>query len=97
MKVLQVNKLYYPHIGGIENHVRMLSEGLLDRGITVQVLSSTESHIGTVERYNEVPVIKTSRVTSVQSVPISPTFPYQLRRIASNFDLIHYHLPANPI
>ena len=31
IKVLQVNKLYYPHIGGIETVVRNIAEGLKNR------------------------------------------------------------------
>ena len=31
MKILQVNKLYSPHIGGIERVIQDISEGLSDR------------------------------------------------------------------
>ena len=31
MRILQVNKLYYPHIGGIETVVQNIAEGLNDR------------------------------------------------------------------
>ena len=30
MKILQVSKLYYPQIGGIEKIVRQLSEGIIN-------------------------------------------------------------------
>jgi rhamnosyl/mannosyltransferase len=96
MKVLQVNKLYYPHTGGIENHVRMISEGLLDQNIDVDVLSSTQNHIGKTQTYNDIPVSKVTRITSIQSVPLSPSFPWHLRKKALDSDLVHYHLP-NPL
>ena len=42
MKVLQIYKDYYPPvIGGIEGHINLLSHGLKERGIEVEVLVST--------------------------------------------------------
>nr|MBI2905161.1 glycosyltransferase [Chloroflexota bacterium] len=38
MKILHVYKDYYPVIGGIENHLRALAEGLARRGHEVTVL-----------------------------------------------------------
>ena len=39
MHILQVYKDYYPVLGGMENHLRIISEGLAARGHTVTALS----------------------------------------------------------
>lgn len=96
MNVLQVNKLYHPHVGGIEEHVKVLSEGLKDSGVGVDVLCATEKHLGGIEQHNDVPVVKSSRIGTVKSVPISPTFPLHLQRLLSKSSIVHYHLP-NPL
>ena len=38
MRVLFVYKDYAPVVGGIENHIRLLAEGLQQRGVDVRVL-----------------------------------------------------------
>ena len=38
MRILHVYKDYYPILGGIENHVRLLAEGQAARGHEVSVL-----------------------------------------------------------
>src|SRR5918912_850478 len=50
MHVLQLYKDYYPVLGGIENHVRDLSEGLVARGHRVTVLVTSLTNQTQVER-----------------------------------------------
>jgi len=38
MRILHIYKDYYPVLGGIENHLRVLAEGLAARGHEVTVL-----------------------------------------------------------
>lgn len=96
MDVLQVNKLYHPHIGGIEGAVKMLSEGLVEVGHDVSVLASREQGLGHSFELNGVSVRKSTSAGTVQSVPISPSFPGHLYREMKGRDVVHYHLP-NPL
>ena len=38
MKIIQVCQRYYPDIGGIETHVREISEMLVKRGYDIEVV-----------------------------------------------------------
>ena len=95
MRVLQVNKFYYPEIGGIERVVQNIAEGLPDPYST-RVLAARPKGFGGAERHNGVDVVKTSSLGTTLSVPLSPTFPIRLRTMAQDADIVHHHLP-NPL
>ena len=42
MRVTMLNKYYFPHLGGIEFHIRDLAAGLLGRGVAVDALVANE-------------------------------------------------------
>jgi len=92
MKVLQVNKLYYPHIGGIENHVRILSTGLRNK-IDVEVLVANERFAKAVEVIDGVKVTRVASLGRFSSTPVAPQFITQLKKMKS--DVYHLHFP-NP-
>jgi rhamnosyl/mannosyltransferase len=96
MRVLQVNKFYHPTVGGIEQVVRTLAEGLRDRGHATRVLAATERGRGRRERVADVPVTRVTSLGTALSVPLAPTFPLRLRSLAREADIVHYHLP-NPL
>jgi len=92
MKVLQVNKLYYPHIGGVENVVRMYAVGL--RGsVDVEVLAANESPRTVVEEIDGIKVTKVASLGRLRSTPLAPGFVSRLKRTPS--DIYHLHFP-NP-
>ncbi|MFC4407824.1 glycosyltransferase [Haloarchaeobius iranensis] len=95
MKILQVNKFYYPKVGGIERVVKNIAEGLPDPYDT-SVLAARTRGIGTEEEHNGIEVKKASSLGVMMSVPLAPSYPYQLRAAASDTDIIHHHLP-NPL
>jgi rhamnosyl/mannosyltransferase len=90
IKVLQVNKLYYPHIGGVEKHVQDVSEALVDY-TDMTVLAANNTFKTTVEAINGVKVYKVISLGTVASAPITPTFWLWLRRL--NPDIYHFHFP----
>jgi len=92
MKVLQVNKLYYPHIGGIENHVRILATGLRNK-IDVEVLVANERFAKAVEIIDGIRVTKVASLGRFRSTPLTPQFITQLKKMKS--DVYHLHFP-NP-
>lgn len=96
MKILHLYKDYYPVLGGIENHVRLLAEGLRTRGIDVRVLVTNTVRQTVSETINGVPVTKTARLLNVSSAPVSLSFYPELIRLNRWADLVHLHMPYPP-
>ena len=68
--ILQLYKDYDPVLGGIENHVRDLSEGLVARGHRVTVLVTNLERRTLVERpLPGLTVIKAARALHLASTP----------------------------
>ncbi len=75
MRVLYLYKDYYPVLGGIENHIRVLAEGLRARGVDARVLVTNTTGQTVEETIGGVPVVKTARQVNVSSAPVSfPSF-----------------------
>jgi glycosyltransferase involved in cell wall biosynthesis len=103
VKVLQINKLYQPWIGGVEQHVQDLSEELAKNNLEISVLAIAEK--GKKEKYtlNKVKIFKAPnhlykffKKTLLFSMPINIFFPVYLKKNAKDKDIIHFHLP-NPL
>ena len=94
MRILYVYKDYYPVLGGIENHVKMLAEGLTRRGCQVQVLVTNTSPQTVIEEINSVPVIKAGCPFRISGAPLSPALYVWLRRLKP--DIAHLHFPNPP-
>ncbi len=92
MKLLLVYKDYYPVVGGIENHIRQICQGLQDYpDIEPTVLVTSRTAHTTQEIIDGVNVIKTSRLANISSAPISLTLFTWMRRLEA--DLVHLHFP----
>jgi len=94
MKVLQVCKYYYPFIGGIENHARLLTNELHRNAINITVLTSNTSWRTKIDSVNGVSVIRTARLLNGFATPFSPSLPLWLGRLST--DIVHIHL-VNPM
>jgi glycosyltransferase involved in cell wall biosynthesis len=91
MHILHLYKDYYPILGGIENHMRLLAEAQVRLGHQVTVLVTNRGK-GTVEaNLNGVRVIKANRLATVASTPLSPALSAILR--AQRPDIIHLQAP----
>ena len=92
LKILQVNKLYYPVRGGIEKVVQQLAEGLND--ITnMRVLVCQQKGKSTDEIINGVKVHRSSSKGILFSLPISFTFFIDMKKMLSNIDVLQIHMP----
>jgi rhamnosyl/mannosyltransferase len=92
MKILQVYKDYYPVVGGIENHIRLICRGLAAYPEFDTTVLVTNRGGKTVEEDIEgVRVIKTGRMTTVSSAPISLDLFSWMRRLEA--DITHLHFP----
>lgn len=92
LKVLQINKYYHPHIGGIERVVQQLAEGLTEE-TEMTVLVSAENKSYQEECMNGAKVIRLPRHIRFGSMPISFGLFGKLRRLAKQQDVIHLHMP----
>lgn len=92
MKVLQVNKLYYPWIGGVEKVVQNIAEGLKDKA-DVTVLVCRPKGRGQREVVNDVTIVRAASLGIFLSMPVSPGFPFLLKRLSKHADILHFHMP----
>ena len=92
LKILQVNKLYYPVTGGIERIVQHIAEGLRDE-TDMQVLVCQRKGKGSWEQVNGVPVRRCGSLGVLFSVPLSLPFLWEFRRMAREADIVHVHTP----
>jgi len=96
MRVLHIYKDYAPVVGGIENHIRDLTEGLRARGIDAQALVTNTGPHTVRETIGGVPVVKAGRLLNVSSAPISLDFYAHLRRLERGAEIAHLHAPYPP-
>ncbi|MGQ9684256.1 MAG: glycosyltransferase [Anaerolineae bacterium] len=91
MRILHIYKDYYPVLGGIENHVRLLAEAQAARGHEVTVLVTARGGRGEVVHAGGVRVIKAARLATVASTPLSLALVLALR--GQRPDIAHVHVP----
>ncbi len=91
MKILHIYKDYFPVLGGIENHIRILAEAQASSGHDVTALVTNPGIHTLTRNINGVCVILAGRMTTIASMPISFSLPLILARLKP--DLIHLHSP----
>ncbi|MFC1595743.1 glycosyltransferase [Candidatus Margulisiibacteriota bacterium] len=102
LKILLINKLYYPWIGGVEVHVQDLAENLGRlTGVSVEVLTCSDKYQYSEEEINGVKVTRLPNIfyrilgkSLLFSMPLALSFPKWLKK--SKADILHFHLP-NPL
>lgn len=95
LRILQVNKAYHPHVGGIESLVKQYSEelGQFD-GADVKVLVCRDGRGRTCrETVNGVDVTRAGSLGTYFSCPLSFSFLRLFRKMAKNADVIEIHVP----
>lgn len=92
LHILQVNKAYFPHIGGIETLVRSFSKGL-QKYAEVKVLVCQEKGKGEDRVVEGVPVHYASSLGTYFSCPLSVSFLQKFRQMAKWADVIEIHMP----
>ncbi|HEY3381845.1 MAG TPA: glycosyltransferase [Vicinamibacterales bacterium] len=94
MRILHLYKDYWPLLGGIENHIRVLAEAQAHRGHEVTVLAANRGWRTRVQDVNGVRVILAARFGTIASTPISPSLYTWLARLEA--DVVHLHFPHPP-
>jgi glycosyltransferase involved in cell wall biosynthesis len=97
MRVLHIGKFFPPHPGGIERTSADLCAALAAREVAIEMLAHAEpgTHGSRSFRADAVEVILAACHGHWLYAPISPAFPWLLRRAIRHFrpDLLHLHLP----
>ena len=95
LKILEVNKAFYPHIGGIETLIRQYSEELGKlSGVDVKVLVCRDGRGTTIrERMNGIELVRSGSLGTYFSCPLSLSFIRHFRKMAKKADVVHIHVP----
>lgn len=99
IKIVQINKLFFPWIGGIETVVRQLVQGLSKtKDFEVTVLAGNEKKsIQTLQyNWNGAKVYKVGSMGIKFSTPLAPFYPFVLNKLIKQNDVFHFHVP-NPL
>ena len=91
VNILHLYKDYFPVLGGIENHLRILAEGQAARGHSVTVLVTSRTGQTHVDERAGVRIIFAGQLATVASTPLSLALPLRLRR--ERPDIAHLHFP----
>jgi rhamnosyl/mannosyltransferase len=92
MKVLQVSKLYYPWIGGVEKVVQNIAESLKNK-VSMSLLVCQPRDRGGCSHTNGVEVHRAGSIGICFSMPVSLSFPFLFRTLSQDKDIIHFHTP----
>lgn len=94
LRVLEVNKFYPPHIGGIETVVAQRANYLSAYpDIELKVLVCQEQGKGIIEKMNHVEVIRCSSLGTYFSCPLSLSFFHEFKKLSQWADVIEFHTP----
>ncbi len=90
MKILQVSPRYHPDIGGVETHVKEISERLAERGFEVEVVSTDPTgRLPHSESINGVAVKRFRSIAPDNAYFFAPQIYLYVKR--ARFELIHAH------
>lgn len=90
MKIIQVCSKYYPDIGGIETHVKELSEALVKKGNEVEVVCTYSSHkLPEKDIINGVKITRFLAFAPGEAYFFSPAMYFYLKR--QDCDVVHAH------
>ena len=92
LAVLQVGKLYSPYIGGVEQVVKTIAEGLRDV-VTMRVLVCNTRPVTERAFVNGVDVTRAASLGLAYSMPLSGSFFAEFRRASKSADILQFHMP----
>jgi rhamnosyl/mannosyltransferase len=94
IRVLQVNKFYYPYIGGVEKVVQQISEELLkEPGVQNEVLACNSGRDTLQRTIRGVPVTLAGNVRTILGMPVAPSFPKLFAQMTNGREVVDLHMP----
>jgi len=95
IKILQVNKLYYPHIGGIEKHLYLLCNELAHHSqFDVTALVCNTRFRTEFENSSNFRLVRAASLGTFLGMPYAFSLPLWLRHLKA--DVLHFHHPFPP-
>lgn len=102
MKILIVSDIFYPHTGGVPEHMLYLWKNLKNLGHEAKILAPS---FGRNYPYVDEDIIRMGRAIKIPKnrsfsvLTFSLTIPWRLRKLLNreNFDIIHLHGPVAPV
>ena len=91
-RILHVNKLYHPCIGGVETVLQNLAEGIASR-CEQDILVCQPRGPARREVVNGVRVTRAGSLGIWWSMPVSLSYPFTFRNMVSQCHLVHLHHP----
>jgi glycosyltransferase involved in cell wall biosynthesis len=90
MKIAQVCPRYHPDIGGVETHVKEISERLVKKGVDVEVICTDPSgKLQKKDKVNGVKIIRFRSIAPNDAFFLSPQiYSYLINR---EYDIVHTH------
>ncbi len=90
VRIAMVCHRYYPDIGGIETHVREISERLVERGFDVEVVCTDPAgKYPKQDSYNGVKITRFKSLAPENAFYFAPQLYFYLKN--NSFDIIHAH------
>lgn len=95
IKILEINKAYHPHTGGIETLVKQYSEELSNyKDIEIRTLVCRDGRGKThSENVNGVKLTRAGSFGTYFSCPLSLSFIRLFRKMSRNADIVHINVP----
>ena len=93
MKILFISRLYHPHLGGVEKHVREVSKELIKKGHRLTVLTEKyDRNLKNEETVDKVKIVRFS-YPQIKLFGLLSIWKYifQNRKIIVNADIVHCH------
>jgi len=91
-KVAQVCLRYYPHIGGVETHIKAISERLVNQGIEIDILTTDAAgKLPRVEIMNNLTIKRFKGWVPNNAYYFSPELEHYLRKNSGNYNIVHAH------
>ncbi len=102
MKILLVSDTFYPHVGGVSEHMFNLWKYMKDKGYNVKILAPS---FGINKPYDNPDFVRIGRAfkflinRSVSVIAVGVSLSRQIREFLDreNFDIVHIHGPLSPV
>ena len=93
MKVLQVGRFYPLPTGGVEQVICNIYEGLNAIDVDCDVLSYSKTPRSSIQKSSVGKIYRSASLGCIRSTWLTPLLPWHLKRIATDYDVIHLHHP----
>jgi|ERR1700687_4135137 len=93
MNIVHAYKIYLPDADGGIPHVLHMLTGTETREITSRILVARYRGFSKTYRVDGIPVTAVASIGTMFSTPLAPLYPFVLRRLATDADVLVHHAP----